>query len=67
MSEFFHMGGYAVYVWTAYGTTALLLLALIVWTFIALKQCDQALVDLESLSPRRRRRNSAMEGANAKS
>ncbi len=37
MSEFFHMGGYAVYVWTAYGTTVLLLLALIVWTYIALK------------------------------
>jgi len=67
MSEFFHMGGYAVYVWTAYGTTVLLLLALIVWTFIALKQCDQELVDLESLSLRRRRRNTAMEGANAKS
>jgi heme exporter protein D len=67
MSEFFHMGGYAVYVWTAYGTTALLLLALIVWTFIALKQCDQELVDLEALSPRRRRRNTAMEGPNAKS
>jgi len=67
MSEFFHMGGYAVYVWTAYGTTVLLLLALIVWTFIALKQCDQELVDLESLSLRRRRRNTAMEGENAKS
>ena len=67
MNEFFHMGGYAVYVWSAYGVTALLLLGLIVWTFITLKQCDQELVNLESLSPRRRRRNSAMEGANAKS
>ena len=67
MSEFFHMGGYAVYVWTAYGTTVLLLLALIVWTFIALKQCDQELVDLESLSLRRRRRNTTMERPNAKS
>jgi heme exporter protein D len=67
MNEFFHMGGYAVYVWSAYGVTALLLLGLIVWTFITLKQCDQELVNLESLSPRRRRRNSAMEGPNAKS
>lgn len=67
MNEFFHMGGYAVYVWSAYGMTALLLLGLIVWTFITLKQCDQELVNLESLSPRRRRRNSAMEGPNAKS
>jgi heme exporter protein D len=67
MNEFFHMGGYAVYVWSAYGMTALLLLGLIVWTFITLKQCDQELVNLETLSPRRRRRNSAMEGPNAKS
>lgn len=67
MNEFFHMGGYAVYVWSAYGVTALLLLGLIVWTFITLKQCDQELVNLESLSPRRRRSNSAMEGPNAKS
>lgn len=27
MSEFFHMGGYAFYVWTSYGLTLLVLLA----------------------------------------
>jgi len=30
MSEFFHMGGYAFYVWTAYGVTLLVLLLNIV-------------------------------------
>lgn len=27
MSEFFHMGGYAFYVWTSYGLAALVLIA----------------------------------------
>ena len=27
MAEFFHMGGYAFYVWTSYGIAALVLLA----------------------------------------
>jgi len=30
-SEFFHMGGYAFFVWSSYGLTALLLL----WTFFS--------------------------------
>jgi len=28
MSEFFHMGGYALYVWTSYGLTAATMIAL---------------------------------------
>ena len=31
VSEFFHMGGYAFYVWSSYGLSALLL----VWTFFS--------------------------------
>ena len=31
VSEFFHMGGYAVYVWSSYGLAALLL----VWAFFS--------------------------------
>lgn len=27
MSEFFHMGGYALYVWGSFGVTALLMIA----------------------------------------
>ena len=30
LSEFFHMGGYAFYVWSAYGTTLVVLLLNIV-------------------------------------
>ena len=30
LAEFFHMGGYAFYVWTSYGITALVLVANIV-------------------------------------
>ncbi len=31
MRAFFQMGGYAFYVWSAYGVTALVLLVNIVW------------------------------------
>lgn len=30
MSEFFHMGGYAFFVWTSYGLAAIILLANII-------------------------------------
>ena len=30
LAEFFHMGGYAFYVWTAYGITALVMIANII-------------------------------------
>ncbi len=31
MSEFFHMGGYALYVWTSYGLALVILVANLVW------------------------------------
>ncbi len=31
-SEFFSMGGYALYVWSSFGLMALLLIANLVWT-----------------------------------
>ena len=31
MSEFFHMGGYAVYVWSSYGISAVVL----TWVFLS--------------------------------
>ncbi|MEN8216984.1 MAG: heme exporter protein CcmD [Pseudomonadota bacterium] len=33
MSEFFHMGGYAFYVWTSYGLALILLVANIIIPF----------------------------------
>jgi heme exporter protein D len=59
MQEFFHMGGYAVYVWSAYGVVAVVLIGLIVWTLAELRGSSAELKDLEALSPRRRRRAGA--------
>ena len=38
MAEFFHMGGYAFYVWTSFGLTALLLAGLVVWASLTHKR-----------------------------
>ena len=46
LQKFFNMGGYAGYVWTAYGRTALVLL----WNWWAARRCEAD----EQLSARRR-------------
>jgi heme exporter protein CcmD len=46
VQEFLRMGGYAGYVWTAYGLTALVL----VWNWWAARRCESA----EQLSAQRR-------------
>lgn len=38
MAEFFHMGGYAFYVWTSYGLAAILLIGLVVWASMSHKR-----------------------------
>ena len=38
LESFFAMGGYAFYVWTAYGVTFLVLLLNILWPVLQLKQ-----------------------------
>ena len=53
MQEFFHMGGYAVYVWSSYGVVAVVLIGLVVWTLAGLSRSSAELQDLEALSPRR--------------
>jgi len=71
MAEFFHMGGYAVFVWSSYGIVAGVLIGLTVWTFASLRRASAELKDLEALAPRRRRRapgaNEAKEADNAES
>jgi heme exporter protein D len=48
MSDFFAMGGYAWYVWMAYGVTALV----IVWEIVAVRVArHRALVDAHNLKP----------------
>ena len=54
MSEFLHMGGYAAYVWPAYGLT----LAVIVWNIVYARR-------LLSRSREEARRRLAMRGEEA--
>lgn len=41
LAEFFHMGGYAFYVWFSYGLTFIVLLANVLWASHHLKQVQQ--------------------------
>jgi len=41
LKEFFHMGGYAFYVWFSYGLTLLVLLSNVLWSSRQLKQVRQ--------------------------
>jgi heme exporter protein D len=63
MAEFLAMGGYAAFVWPAYGITALVLIWLLAATLRALRTSEATLRALEgSRAPRRRARNQT--GAN---
>ena len=55
MHEFFDMGGYAVFVWPAYGITALILVVLFVASWRASKANDAKLKTLQSTVRRGRR------------
>ena len=47
MSEFFQMGGYASYIWPAYGVSAAALIALIIWSVRANREAKARLAQLE--------------------
>lgn len=55
MNEFLHMGGYAAYVWPAYGIATIVLLGLLVATWKGLRNAEATLKALESARPTRRR------------
>ena len=55
MAAFFAMGGYAGYVWPAYGITALVLAALALASVAAARRAQRQLAALEQRAPRRRR------------
>lgn len=55
MTEFFAMGGYAAYVWPAYGLAALVMLGLLVATLKAVRGAETTLKALEGSRPARRR------------
>ncbi len=52
MAEFFHMGGYAFYVWTSYGLTLIVLVANIL---SPLRQRRKLLADLARRARRERK------------
>lgn len=47
MNEFFAMGGYAPYVWSAWGASALAIVALIVFALLERAGADARLRELE--------------------
>lgn len=51
--EFLAMGGYAAYVWPAFGVTAVVMIGLVVGSVRALRRDERALA---ALDPRRTRR-----------
>ena len=54
ISEFFAMGGYAGFIWSAYGVAALVLIGLLVMSRIDLRARQAEVAALEAASPRRR-------------
>ncbi|WP_085881636.1 heme exporter protein CcmD [Oceanibacterium hippocampi] len=58
MAEFFHMGGYAAYVWPAFAITAAVLVTLLLQSRARLRRDERLLEQLEAdHGPRRRRRS----------
>ena len=47
MSEFFAMDGYANYIWSAWGLSALALIGLLVWTLSERRAAEKRLAELE--------------------
>ena len=64
MAEFFSMGGYAAYVWPAYGIAAVILVAMLIVSLRGLRRHEALLKTLETSRPRRRER-SRRAGASA--
>ena len=54
ISEYFAMGGYAGFIWSAYGVAALILIGLLVMSRIDLRARQAEVAALEAASPRRR-------------
>lgn len=48
MSEFFNMGGYAVWVWGAYGISAAGLIGMLLWSVRTLKMREKEFEDLKN-------------------
>lgn len=55
MNAFFNMGGYAVYVWPAYGVAAVVLIGLWIASLRALRAREAEIEAVEAGRPRRER------------
>ena len=55
MAEFFAMGGYAAYVWSAYGIAAVVLVGLVIATLARRHNSRRSLAALEQLRGRGKR------------
>jgi len=55
MANFFAMGGYAAYVWPAYGMAALVMVGILVASIRGLRSREATLKALEGSRPTRRR------------
>jgi heme exporter protein D len=53
LDEFFHMGGYAVYVWSSYGIAAVVLIANVVAPWLGAKQTRAQLERQQKLERRK--------------
>lgn len=62
MTEFFHMGGYAAFVWPAWGLTALVMIGLVVISLADLRAQRRFLADLDGDTGPRPRRKSGGSG-----
>ena len=63
MAEFFDMGGYAAFVWPAFGVTFLVLAMMVVGTLRRLRATQRELARLESAGARRSRGGAKTAGA----
>lgn len=62
MADFFHMGGYAIYVWSSYVLALVILVGLLAVSLLGLRRKERMLRSLEQALPRRRRRDAAGDG-----
>ena len=53
MNEFLHMGGYAAYIWPAYGVVAVVMIGLLMRTIKTLRTNERTLAALEQAGAKR--------------
>jgi len=54
ITAFLTMGGYAQFVWPAYGAAAFVLIGLLLWTLAGYRRCQRELEALQRQGERRR-------------